>query len=83
MLNHTSIVKFGGVDESDAASAAFPVSRRDARSAGGELDDIRGLARCAGMLITLDAQIGREKYQNVMRWRSRRRSRTTDQEEPS
>ena len=31
----------------------------------GEFDDILELARDAGMLVTLDAQIGREKYQSI------------------
>ena len=30
-----------------------------------ELDEILTLARDAGMLITLDGQIGREKYQSI------------------
>ena len=34
-------------------------------AAAGELDEILALARDAGMLITLDGQIGREKYQSV------------------
>jgi hypothetical protein len=31
----------------------------------GESDAILELARDAGMLVTLDAQIGREKYQSI------------------
>ncbi|WP_206957009.1 hypothetical protein [Trinickia acidisoli] len=30
-----------------------------------EVDDILELARSAGLLVTLDGQIGREKYQSV------------------
>jgi len=30
-----------------------------------ELDELLTLARDAGMLVTLDAQIGREKYQSI------------------
>ncbi|RKP45976.1 hypothetical protein [Trinickia fusca] len=31
----------------------------------GNVDDILDLARDAGLLVTLDGQIGREKYQSV------------------
>lgn len=31
----------------------------------GDVDDIIELARAAGLLITLDGQIGREKYQSI------------------
>jgi hypothetical protein len=31
----------------------------------GNVDDILELARDAGLLVTLDGQIGREKYQSV------------------
>lgn len=42
-----------------------PVSRRPAGTADEELDALLALARQAGMLVTLDGQIGREKYQSV------------------
>nr|WP_236061631.1 hypothetical protein [Paraburkholderia domus] len=35
------------------------------RDAASEFDEILALAREAGMLITLDGQIGREKYQSI------------------
>jgi hypothetical protein len=41
------------------------VSRHDSYPDGSEFDDILALAREAGMLVTLDALIGREKYQSV------------------
>ncbi|MGN6669836.1 MAG: hypothetical protein ACTHKH_23115 [Trinickia sp.] len=30
-----------------------------------DADEILELARCSGLLVTLDGQIGREKYQSV------------------
>ncbi|MDR8398535.1 hypothetical protein NE850_19535 [Paraburkholderia sp. USG1] len=38
---------------------------RDAPEAADEINRILTLAREAGMLVTLDGQIGREKYQSV------------------
>lgn len=38
---------------------------RDAPDAADDLNRILTLAREAGMLVTLDGQIGREKYQSV------------------
>jgi hypothetical protein len=37
----------------------------EAGSGCAEFDEILALAREAGMLITLDGQIGREKYQSI------------------
>jgi hypothetical protein len=31
----------------------------------GQIDEVLELARSAGLLITLDGQIGREKYQSI------------------
>ncbi|CAE6689796.1 hypothetical protein PQR37_03610 [Paraburkholderia nemoris] len=45
-----------------ATLAGHPQNTRDAAS---EFDEILALAREAGMLITLDGQIGREKYQSI------------------
>ncbi|SOE53431.1 hypothetical protein SAMN05446635_0548 [Burkholderia sp. OK233] len=42
--------------------AEHPQNMHDAAS---EFDEILALARSAGMLITLDGQIGREKYQSI------------------
>jgi hypothetical protein len=54
---------------SDAAFSAQTMSTggqlRDALDTGDDLNRILALAREAGMLITLDGQIGREKYQSV------------------
>ena len=33
-----------------------------------DADDILELARGAGLLVTLDGQIGREKYQSIAGW---------------
>lgn len=38
---------------------------QDTRNAVSEFDEILALARESGMLITLDGQIGREKYQSI------------------
>ena len=38
---------------------------QDTRNAASEFDEILALARDSGMLITLDGQIGREKYQSI------------------
>ncbi|MFM0124149.1 hypothetical protein P0D73_35590 [Paraburkholderia sp. RL18-101-BIB-B] len=38
---------------------------QDTRDTASELDEILALARDSGMLITLDGQIGREKYQSI------------------
>lgn len=38
---------------------------QDTRDAASELEEILALARDSGMLITLDGQIGREKYQSI------------------
>lgn len=38
---------------------------RDALDADDDFSRILGLAREAGMLVTLDGQIGREKYQSI------------------
>jgi hypothetical protein len=38
---------------------------RDALDVGDDFNRILALAREAGMLITLDGQIGREKYQSI------------------
>jgi hypothetical protein len=38
---------------------------QDTRDAVSEFDEILALARESGMLITLDGQIGREKYQSI------------------
>ena len=46
----------------DPMLAAQPQGTRNAIS---EFDEILALAREAGMLITLDGQIGREKYQSI------------------
>jgi hypothetical protein len=35
------------------------------KAATGSVEDILELARDAGLLVTLDGQIGREKYQSV------------------
>jgi hypothetical protein len=48
-----------------AQSVPAPADQHDADSASGESDEILALARNAGMLITLDGQIGREKYQSI------------------
>ncbi|USU18182.1 hypothetical protein [Paraburkholderia fungorum] len=37
----------------------------DASGAGDDFNRILALAREAGMLVTLDGQIGREKYQSI------------------
>jgi hypothetical protein len=52
-------------DPACAQSAPSPVGQHDPNSAHGEFDEILALARDAGMLITLDGQIGREKYQSI------------------
>ncbi|MGY6123563.1 hypothetical protein ACW9YQ_24880 (plasmid) [Paraburkholderia strydomiana] len=46
---------------------AFAQARQaqDTRDAASELEEILALARDSGMLITLDGQIGREKYQSI------------------
>jgi hypothetical protein len=38
---------------------------QNTRNATSEFDEILALARDSGMLITLDGQIGREKYQSI------------------
>ncbi|WP_168788168.1 hypothetical protein [Paraburkholderia aromaticivorans] len=38
---------------------------QDTCDAASEFDEILALARESGMLITLDGQIGREKYQSI------------------
>jgi hypothetical protein len=55
MLNHPAF----------AQSDPTPTGKHDPDSARGEFDEILTLAREAGMLITLDGQIGREKYQSI------------------
>lgn len=35
------------------------------KASTGNVDDILELARASGLLVTLDGQIGREKYQSV------------------
>lgn len=50
MLNHPAC----------AQSVPTPAGKHDPDSARGEFDEILTLAREAGMLITLDGQIGRE-----------------------
>ncbi|WP_148662452.1 hypothetical protein [Paraburkholderia phytofirmans] len=45
--------------------ALTTTAMREASSGCAELDEILALAREAGMLITLDGQIGREKYQSI------------------
>ncbi|CAN7476483.1 hypothetical protein LJR029_000811 [Caballeronia sp. LjRoot29] len=49
-----------------ADSVAAPAGQRDANSTSGESDEILALARNAGMLVTLDGQVGREKYQSIV-----------------
>ncbi|MFL9913753.1 hypothetical protein [Paraburkholderia sp. RL17-337-BIB-A] len=46
-------------------AAALAGQPQDTRDAASEFDEILALAREAGMLITLDGQIGREKYQSI------------------
>lgn len=55
MLNDPALTRFSGAS----------VATREAGSGCDELDDILALARQAGMSITLDGQIGREKYQSI------------------
>ena len=55
MLNHPAFTR------SDAVTAPS----HEAGSGCAEFDEILALAREAGMLITLDGQIGREKYQSI------------------
>ena len=55
MLNHPAF----------AQSVLAPAGQHDADSASGEFDEILALARNTGMLITLDGQIGGEKYQSI------------------
>lgn len=55
MLNHPAF----------AQSVPAPSGRHDPDSSRSEFDEILALARNAGMLITLDGQIGREKYQSI------------------
>lgn len=38
---------------------------QDSRNAANEFDEILSLARESGMVIMLDGQIGREKYQSI------------------
>jgi hypothetical protein len=45
--------------------ARHDAPRAAASASAGELDAIIELAREAGMLVTLDGQIGREKYQSI------------------
>ncbi|MFM0055325.1 hypothetical protein PQR64_06860 [Paraburkholderia phytofirmans] len=49
---------------SSADATALAAQLQSTRNAASELE-ILALAREAGMLITLDGQIGREKYQSV------------------
>lgn len=42
-----------------------PMATPGTGSGCAEFDEILALARDAGMLITLDGQIGREKYQSI------------------
>lgn len=65
MLEHTSFSKVSSVDEPDALQSSLPVSAHAVRSNGGDFHEILALAREAGMLITLDAQIGRQTYNSV------------------
>ena len=66
MLNDTLLLQSGSVDESGASPLpASTASRRIASAAGDEFDEILALARESGMLITLDGQIGRERYQSI------------------
>ncbi|WP_137957903.1 hypothetical protein [Burkholderia sp. 4M9327F10] len=49
-----------------SANAATPAApSNNTRNAASEFDEILSLAREAGMLITLDGQIGRERYQSI------------------
>ena len=54
---------------SDAAFSTQTMSThgqlRDALDAGADFNRILALAREAGKLVTLDGQIGREKYQSI------------------
>ena len=53
------------LDTAAETRQAMPAAHRDAGVGSGDFDEIIALAREAGLLITLDAQIGREKYQSV------------------
>jgi hypothetical protein len=55
MLNHLAF----------SHSVPTPEGQHDPDSARGEFDKILALARDAGILITLDGQIGQEKYQSI------------------
>jgi hypothetical protein len=48
-----------------AQTTATDGQSHDAVEAGDDLNRVLALAREAGMLVTLDGQIGREKYQSV------------------
>jgi len=66
MPNDTLPVQSGSVDEAGASPLpASTASRRIASAAEDEFDEILALARESGMLITLDGQIGQERYQSI------------------
>ncbi|MFM0455340.1 hypothetical protein PQR21_33605 [Paraburkholderia nemoris] len=52
-------------DTFSVRATALAGQPQDTRDAVIELDEILALARGSGMLITLDGQIGREKYQSI------------------
>jgi hypothetical protein len=52
-------------DTSSVRATALAGQPKDARNAVSEFDEILALARESGMLIMLDGQIGREKYQSI------------------
>lgn len=52
-------------DTFSVRATALAGQPQDTRNAVSEFDEILALARESGMLITLDGQIGREKYQSI------------------
>lgn len=52
-------------DPGSVRATALAGQPQGVREATTEFDEILALARESGMLITLDGQIGREKYQSI------------------
>ncbi|AIO70877.1 hypothetical protein [Burkholderia oklahomensis] len=54
-----------GRDEAAPAAASERAARTQPAASADRADALLALARKAGMLVTLDGQIGRERYQSV------------------
>ena len=65
MFEHTAFARVRNVDEPDSSTPSLPGSRPTRGVNRCEFDELLALAREAGMLVTLDGQIGRETYQSV------------------